>query len=449
MVSFSPADEGTGVNVGSNVVLTFSETVQRGSGTIYLKTAAGTVVESFDAASSTRLSLSGSTLTLDPTASLANGTGYTVEFSAGSVRDTAGNSYAGTTSYNFTTVAAASSDDYAGSIATTGTVLPNGSVTGTIETASDTDWFRISLTAGQTYTFRLNTASTNGLSDPYLLLYSGNGTYLTYNDDSGGNLNSLLSYTPTTSDTYYLAARAYSSGTGAYSLSASSTSTAGGGGSGSSDFSITINYNGNPAYQQYFDNAAARWAEIIVGDLPDVNSSNGLIDDLLIDASVAAIDGQSGILAQAGFRGLRSPTQGGLPYSGVMTFDSADIAGMIANNTFGDVVLHEMGHVLGLSGYMWQQRGLVAAGNIYAYTGANALSAYDSIIASVPTSIPVETQGGSGTAGSHWSESVFDKELMTGYSENAPPMPLSIVTVGALADLGYRVNYAAADLFSL
>jgi hypothetical protein len=37
---------------------------------------------------------------------------------------------------------------------------------------------------------------------------------------------------------------------------------------------------------------------------------------------------------------------------------------------------------------------------------------------------------------------------MTGWAENAPPMPLSVVTVGALADLGYAVNYAAADPFS-
>jgi hypothetical protein len=44
---------------------------------------------------------------------------------------------------------------------------------------------------------------------------------------------------------------------------------------------------------------------------------------------------------------------------------------------------------------------------------------------------------------------VFDRELMTGYAESAAPMPLSIITVGALADLGYPVNYAAADAFAL
>jgi hypothetical protein len=43
-------------------------------------------------------------LTINPTSDLAYGTNYKVEFAGGTVKDLAGNSYAGTTSYNFTTV---------------------------------------------------------------------------------------------------------------------------------------------------------------------------------------------------------------------------------------------------------------------------------------------------------------------------------------------------------
>ena len=132
-----------------------------------------------------------------------------------------------------------------------------------------------------------------------------------------------------------------------------------------------------------------------------------------------------------------------------MRFDVADIAQMVSSGTFGSVVLHEMGHVLGLTGYFWQQRGLVSSANPSFYTGANAVAAYDSLTSATPSSVPLETNGGAGTAGSHWLESLFDKELMTGFAESAPPMPLSIITVGALADLGYQVNYAAADAFTL
>ena len=64
--TFSPADEATAVAIGANIVLTFSEAVQRGVGSIVLKTAAGVVVATYDAATSTNLSISGSTLTLNP-----------------------------------------------------------------------------------------------------------------------------------------------------------------------------------------------------------------------------------------------------------------------------------------------------------------------------------------------------------------------------------------------
>ena len=71
-----------------------------------LKTAAGTVVETYNTASSAKLSFSGSMLTINPTVNLAHETQYIVEFPAGSLQDLVGNDYAGTTSYDFTTAAA-------------------------------------------------------------------------------------------------------------------------------------------------------------------------------------------------------------------------------------------------------------------------------------------------------------------------------------------------------
>ena len=106
VTTFSPADESLSVTLGSNIVLTFNEAISRGTGNIVLKNAAATIIATYDAATSGNLSISGSTLTINPTADLAYGTGYTVEFATGSIKDMAGNNYAGTTSYNFTTVAA-------------------------------------------------------------------------------------------------------------------------------------------------------------------------------------------------------------------------------------------------------------------------------------------------------------------------------------------------------
>ena len=102
--TFSPANAATGVNIASNIVVTFSESVQRGTGNIVLKDAAGTTIETFNAATSTLLSISGNTLTINPTNNLlANGNKYFVTFGSGTIKDIPGNAYAGNTTYNFTT----------------------------------------------------------------------------------------------------------------------------------------------------------------------------------------------------------------------------------------------------------------------------------------------------------------------------------------------------------
>ena len=107
VVSFSPLAQSTVVAVDTNIVFTFSETIARGVGTIVLKTLAGSTIATYDAATSSNLSLSGSVLTIDPTSNLSSGTAYSLEFAAGAIKDTAGNNYSGTTAYSFTTVAAA------------------------------------------------------------------------------------------------------------------------------------------------------------------------------------------------------------------------------------------------------------------------------------------------------------------------------------------------------
>ena len=331
-------------------------------------------------------------------------------------------------------------DDYSANSTTSGRLTLGSSVTGNIETSGDRDWFAVSLTSGSAYQFRLNA---NTLNDPYLRLYNSSGTLLTENDDSGGGNNSLISYTATTTGTYYLGTADYSRGTGGYTLSSAVVNTPNPTTSTSSSFQITVNYSGDSAYASYFTEAAARWSQIIIGDLPNV----GTIDDLLISASVITIDGVGGILGQASPTALRG--NGGLPYRGFMNFDSADLRGMLDRGTLSSVILHEMGHVLGL-GSLWRSGNFVSNSDPYQYIGPYGLEAYKSVSGNSSASyVPLETTGGRGTAGGHWSESLFNSELMTGYAENYPPMPISIVTVGALQDLGYTVNYAAADIFRI
>ena len=56
-----------------------------------------------------------------------------------------------------------------------------------------------------------------------------------------------------------------------------------------------------------------------------------------------------------------------------MEFDSADVASMFANGIWTNVILHEMGHILGI-GTIWSLLGLKnGAGN---YIGAHGLAEY-------------------------------------------------------------------------
>lgn len=198
-----------------------------------------------------------------------------------------------------------------------------------------------------------------------------------------------------------------------------------------------------------FAAAAERWSQIITADLPNVKINGELIDDVVIDAAGLRIDGPAGILGRAGPTYLRPGSL--LPARGVMEFDTGDLERMEKDGSLEDVIVHEMGHVLGM-GTLWEQMGLLeGAGTANPrFTGTNAMSEFAALAGlDEPTPVPVENRGGAGTREGHWRESVFANELMTGFL-NIGPNPISRVTIAALQDMGYQVNLdAAAQSFEL
>jgi hypothetical protein len=227
----------------------------------------------------------------------------------------------------------------------------------------------------------------------------------------------------------------------------------GGGGSGGGGttgaFDIQFRFTGlSASLQSVFEQAAAKWESVITGDLPSAIYGGVAVDDLLIDASGVAIDGTGNVLGQAGPDAFRT-TGSRLPYHGAMEFDTADLASMQANGTLLGVIEHEMGHVLGI-GTVWTSKGLLSGLNTNnpIFVGAQATAAYNAIFGTNAFGVPVENTGGSGTRNSHWRESIFGNELMTGWVGAGSNMPLSRITIGSLADIGYSVNYAAADPYS-
>lgn len=77
--------------------LTFSEPVQAGSGWVSTFKADGTLVERFDIATSSRVSLAGSLPTITPTWALESSAVHTITIDAGALRDLDGNDYVGLT----------------------------------------------------------------------------------------------------------------------------------------------------------------------------------------------------------------------------------------------------------------------------------------------------------------------------------------------------------------
>lgn len=317
----------------------------------------------------------------------------------------------------------------------------SGSQNGSIERSGDVDMFRIVAPVSGTMTITQSARSGSSL-DSLVTVYNASQSQIASDDDSGGGRNARVQIQVTAGATYYVKAGAYGTSTGAYTLQFSTTS------GPTSYYDIQLVISGmTSSQQQIFQQAAQRWEQIIIGDLPDVNLGGQAIDDLVIYASARYIDGPGGILGMAGPTHIR--TSSSLPCRGEMEFDSADLQSMQSGGYLLPVIVHEMGHVIGF-GTIWDNLGLLtgAGGSDPRFTGSRARSEYNSIFHVSQSGVPVENTGGSGTRDAHWRESVFDNELMTGWIDVGRTNPLSRVTVASMADLGYQVNMAAADSYT-
>ena len=218
-----------------------------------------------------------------------------------------------------------------------------------------------------------------------------------------------------------------------------------------SPFTIEVRFLGGLTQTQKdaFKAAADRWTKVIVGDLPAFEVNGEIIDDILIEAQGQSIDGPGKVLGQAGPTRIRPASAGFLPAKGKMVFDTADLAQMETRGTLGDVITHEMGHVLGI-GTLWKMKGLITGSGTSTptFNGANAMREFGALSGTGPTPVPVEDEGGPGTAEGHWDEEKFRTELMSGFI-STPDNPLSRLTVASLQDLGYEVDLSAAEPYDL
>lgn len=249
-----------------------------------------------------------------------------------------------------------------------------------------------------------------------------------------------------------------------------------------SGYSIALEFIGedfSDNQKEIFRQAAARWSEIIVQDVPSVSvqstqenvcgfgeaSFSGSIDDLLIFAMIRDIDGKGKVLGAAFPSIVRDSDE--LTAVGCMVFDSSDLIALEDAGSLSNVILHEMGHVLGI-GSFWQpilgfnSRQLLDYATGAPFQSCNSASSFkerphfmgkmsklEFAALGLDQDIPVEDDYGAGTQCTHWDESFFGSELMTGFSEANGDMPLSRLTIASLADLGYSVDFSKADNYQI
>ena len=114
--SINPANAATNVAISTNVTLTFTSPPVRGTGTITLRSGStsGSVIETFDAASSGRISISGNDWILDPTSNLGFSTSIHTIIPSTAIQNYVGLNTAGADAHSFTTLALNLGDSYEG-----------------------------------------------------------------------------------------------------------------------------------------------------------------------------------------------------------------------------------------------------------------------------------------------------------------------------------------------
>ena len=252
-------------------------------------------------------------------------------------------------------------------------------------------------------------------------------------------------------------------------------------------------------YDQLFEEAAARWEDVVTGDLNDATGvagtdwfndffpsrmlPNGVydgdVDDLVIGYAFlpGSYFASNRTLGSASAREWRPGTN--LPISGTMIFNTDSSIGTRYTSTdVKALIIHEIGHILGA--VSTSRTGRRCAPDCHASNGFNAtwngtacpraLEEYANLglktqVHGFPLLVQNITEPGMrypGNACGHWHDcsltiwpsiddcygnwnGVIAREIMSWSLRPGIESPLSTVTIALLEDFGYTVDYSAAD----
>lgn len=224
------------------------------------------------------------------------------------------------------------------------------------------------------------------------------------------------------------------------------------------------------AEKEIIQQAARRWEQIIVGDLPDTDYSNDpvniydetlrarivvndVIDDVRIFVNNVTYLSDRGLWGRAGPRWFLKSEAFKPPSIGVVVIDYNNreyTKWYESERRFFRLVTHEMGHVLGIGLAGFKRSGFLknhmTRNTDTHFNGPRAVKAFDEAGGKNYSGEKVPVQK---IIAGHWRTDVLGDELMTHKRVSPYRYPISAITIQALADLGYKVDVSKADPYRL
>ncbi|BAY34079.1 type I secretion target GGXGXDXXX repeat protein domain protein [Nostoc carneum NIES-2107] len=336
--------------------------------------------------------------------------------------------------------------------------VENSAVFSRNETVSATDindFYRF--TVNQSGVFSANLTGLTGDADVRLIKdINGNGAIDTaqlYNSTTGAlDTGEILAWQwerGTTSESihrfldagnYYLQVMSYNNQTANYNLSTNFTPAA----SDNLSFSINPSFgsNINATAQATIKKAINFWKNAIA--YSSFNSAQTFALTVVEDTSITG-----STLAQGDYLTTATDAKGHIiPISGKLALSSSYLNTLnTVSNYTPDIIIHEIGHALGLVSFLNSSSVEKATGTYKANTYAGW--AYGELRGTFSqTAIPLTTGIGVGSDYIHWKEEVFGSETMTHITKGATSA-FSQLSLAALRDIGWNVNFGAAQPYSL
>ena len=291
----------------------------------------------------------------------------------------------------------------------------------------------------------------------------------------GGDADEACQLVPARAGTYHFAVHAFTA-FGPSEL----TVTLGGREVEPFDIELVFLKGGGASEREAVAEAAERWEAIIARDVydwdhgefnrvpagtcgPGSPAVSDLVDDIRVFVTFDSIDGSGGAMARSGPCWVRPyPLEGGegiwlQPTLAAIVIDEDDIAELDDEDLRDSFLLHEMTHALGFVPGLWSRHHRLRDPSLPDnpdadphFDGPEARAAFDAAGGSGYEDGKVPLEGGAeeGVSDSHWRSGVMGDELMTP-SLTGDSQPLSAITIGLFHDLGYEVDPAEADSYTL